>query len=120
MREIGLATAVKIIRAHYQENNASELCANLSNLVQAQSKEPQNFLLRTLNLREKILFALKQKGSRLKHDENQCQSIFLHAQETGLMSNNLRSRMRGFIQQPNITDAELISQLNLAEAEKSE
>ena len=120
MRETGLPTVVKIIRAHYQEKNASELCANLSNLVQAPNEEPQNFLLRALNLGEKILFASKQEGSRLKYDEHQCQSMFLHALETGLISNNLRSRMRGFIQQPMITDAELIAQLNLAQAEESE
>ena len=46
--------------------------------------------------------------------------MFLHALETGLISNNLRSRMRVFIQQPDITDAELIAQLNLAAAEESE
>eukprot|EP00112_Aurelia_sp_Birch-Aquarium-sp1_P008946 Seg200.4 transcript_id=Seg200.4/GoldUCD/mRNA.D3Y31 product="hypothetical protein" protein_id=Seg200.4/GoldUCD/D3Y31 len=62
MRETGLPTVIKIIRAHYQEKNA----------------------------------------------------------KTGLISNNLRSRMRVFIQQPDITDAELIAQLNLAEAEESE
>ena len=75
---------------------------------------------RALNLREKILFASKQEGSKLKYDVAQCQSMFLHALETGLISNNLRSRMRVFIQQPDITDAELIAQLNLAEAEESE
>jgi len=75
----------------------------------------QNFLLRALNLREKILFTSKQEGSRVKCDEHQCQSMFLRDLETGLIN-----RLRGFIQQPNITDAELIAQLNLAQAEKSE
>ena len=120
MRETGLPTVIKIIRAHYQEKNASELCASLSNLVQTPSEKPQNFLLRALNLREKIIFASKQEGSKLKYDVSQCQSMFLHALETGLISNNLRSRMRAFIQQPDISDAELIAQLNLAEAEESE
>lgn len=54
-RETGLPTVVKIIRAHYQEKNASELYASLSNLVQTSNEEPQNFLLRALNLREKSL-----------------------------------------------------------------
>ena len=120
MRETGLPTVIKIIWAHYQEKNASELCASLSNLIQKPNEEPQNFLLRALNLREKILFASKQEGTKLKYDATQCQSIFLHALETGLLNNNLRSRMRVFIQQPDITDAELIAQLNLAEAEESE
>ena len=97
MRETGLYTVVKIFRAHYQQQSTSELCASLSNLAQERSEEPQNFLI-ALNMGEKILFASKQEGSQLKYDKHQCQSIFLHALETGLNSNNLRSRMRGLIQ----------------------
>ena len=73
----------------------------------------QNFLLRALNLREKILFTSKQEGSRVKCDEHQCQSMFLRDLETGLIN-----RLRRFIQQPNITDAELIAQLNFSTSRK--
>ena len=120
MREMGLETIMKIIRAHYQEKNASELYASLANLAQSPTEEPQNFLLRALNLREKIIFASKQEGSKLKYDTSQCQSMFLHAIETGLLSNTLRTRMRPHLQRPDVTDAELIAQLNLAGAEESE
>ena len=120
MREMGLETLMKIIRAHYQEKNASELYASLANLAQSPTEEPQNFLLRALNLREKIIFASKQEGSKLKYDTSQCQSMFLHAIETGLLSNTLRTRMRPHLQRPDVTDAELIAQLNLAGAEESE
>ena len=59
MRETGLPTVIKIIRAHYQEENARELYASLSSLVQTANEELHNFLLRALNLREKIPFASK-------------------------------------------------------------
>ena len=120
MREMGLETLMKIIRAHYQEKNASELYASLANLAQSPTEEPQNFLLRALNLREKIIFASKQEGSKLRYDTSQCQSMFLHAIETGLLSNTLRTRMRPHLQRSDVTDAELIAQLNLAGAEESE
>ena len=120
MREMGLETIMKIVRAHYQEKNASELYASLANLAQSPAEEPQNFLLRALNLREKIIFASKQEGSKLKYDTSQCQSMFLHAIETGLLSNTLRTRMRPHLQRPDVTDAELIAQLNQAGAEESE
>ena len=120
MREMGLETIMKIVRAHYQEKNASELYASLANLAQSPAEEPQNFLLRALNLREKIIFASKQEGSKLKYDTSQCQSMLLHAIETGLLSNTLRTRMRPHLQRPDVTDAELIAQLNLAGAEESE
>ena len=120
MREAGLETVMKIIRAHFQETSASELFGSLSNLVQSPAKDPQNFLLRALNLREKIVFASEQENTKLKYDKTQCQNLFLHTIETSLLSNTIRSRMRSFLLKPGVTDAELISQLNTAVAEKAE
>ena len=56
----------------------------------------------------------------MKYEPAQCQSMFLHAVETGLISNTLRTRMRTYLQQPNVTDAELINELNIAVTEESE
>ena len=120
MRESGLETINKILRAHFQEKNASELYTSLTNLVQNTNEEPQNFLLRALNLREKVTFASKAGNSKVKYEPAQCQSMFLHAVETGLISNTLRTRMRTHLQQPNVTDAELINELNIAVTEESE
>ena len=120
MRETGIDAILKILRAHFQEKNASELYSSLANLAQSPSEEPQNFLMRALNLREKIIFASKQGGSKLRYDPDQCQSMFLHTIETGLISNTLRSRMRVLLQKQGVTDAELISELNLAVTEESE
>ena len=120
MREIGIESILKILRAHFQEKNASELYSALSNLAKSPTEEPQNFLMRALNLREKIIFASKQSGARLRYGAGQCQSMFLHAIETGLISNTLRSRMRVLLQKPGVTDAELIYELNIAVTEESE
>ena len=66
--EINLPTLHRIIRAHYQEKNSSELYAELANLVQSPNEEPQTFLIRALNLREKIIYASKEEHSKLKYD----------------------------------------------------
>ena len=120
MRESGLETINKILRAHFQEKNASELYASLTNLVQNANEEPQNFLLRALNLREKVIFASKAENAKVKYEPAQCQSMFLHAVETGLISNTLRTRMRTHLQRLGVTDAELINELNIAVTEESE
>ena len=111
---------MKILRAHFHETNASELYSTLANLAQPPSEEPQNFLMRALNLREKIIVASKQGSSKLRYDPDKCQSMFLYTIETGLISNTLRSRMRVLLQKPEVTDAELISELSLAVTEESE
>ena len=89
-------------------------------MVQLPTEDPQNFLLRALNLREKIVFASEQENTKLKYDKTQCQNLFLHTIETGLLSNTIRSRMHSFLMKPGVTDAELISQLNTAVTEEAE
>ena len=76
MHEAGLETVMKIIRAHFQEKSASELFGSLANLVQLPTEDPQNFLLRALNLHEKIVFALEQENTKLKYDKAQCKISF--------------------------------------------
>ena len=118
--EINLPTLCRIIRAHYQEKNSSELYAELANLVQSPNEEPQTFLIRALNLREKVIYASKEEHSKLKYDSEHVQSMFLHTIETGLISNTLRGRIRPLLQDITITDEELISQLNVAITEEAE
>ena len=58
MRKTGIDAILKILRAHFKEKNASELYSSLANLAQSPSEEPQNFLMRALNLGEKIILPL--------------------------------------------------------------
>ena len=50
MQESDLETISQILRIHVQEKNTSELYTNVTYLVQNSNEEPQNFLLRALNL----------------------------------------------------------------------
>ena len=120
MRDSGLPSVMKIIRAHYHEKSAAELYTSLANIVQSPSEEPRELLLRALNLREKIIFASHEEHSKLKYDDTQCQSLFLHAIETGLISNNLRSRMRPLLKTMHVIDKDLIAELNVAVTEEAE
>ena len=119
--EINLPTLRRITRAHYQEKNSSELYAELANLAQSPYEEPQTFLIRALNLREKIIYASKEEHSKLKYDSEHVQSMFLHTIKTGLISSTLRSRIQPLLQDIAKTDEKLmISQLNVAVTEEAE
>ena len=111
---------MKIIRAHYHEKIAAELYTSLANIVQSTTEEAREFLLRALNLREKIIFASYEEHSKLKYDDTQGQSLFLHAIERGLISNNLRSRMRPLLKTMHVKDEDLVSELNVAVTEDAE
>ena len=110
----GLPSVMTIIRAHYHEKSAADLYTSLANIVQSPTEEPREFLLRALNLREKIIFACHEEHSKLRYDDTQCQSSFLHAIETGLISNNVRSRIRPLLKTMHVKDEDLIAELNVA------
>ena len=120
MRESELETINKILRAHFQKKNASELYTSLTGLVQSTREEQQNFPLRAMNLREKVIFASKVGNAKVRYEPVQCQSTFLHAVETGLIRNILRMRMRPHLQNAGVSDAELINELNIAVTEELE
>ncbi len=76
----------KILRFHFQEKSATELYQLLTNISQAQRESPQEFLIRALTIRQKIVFTSKKGDSKIKYDEQLVQGLFLHALETGLLS----------------------------------
>ena len=92
-------------------------------MAQIPTEEPQTFLIKALNLREKIIYASKEANTKLRYDPEHIQSMFLHTIETRLISNTLRGRIRPLLQNVATSDEELISQSTLAvteEAERSE
>lgn len=74
----------------------------------------KSYPINALNLREKVIFASKVGNSKVRYEPAQCQSTCLHALETGLISNIMRTRMHTHLQRPDVTDAELINKLKVA------
>ena len=74
----------KIIRSHYGVKDTTEMYQNLASLCQGPKESPQAFLIRALELRQKILFASDEDTSVLKYDKDHIQKLFLRTVETGL------------------------------------
>ena len=94
----------RILRSHYQEKSATELYLQLSTLVQEPPEGSSIFLVRTQDTRQKILFASKEAGTQLKYDPALVQGMFLHAADTGLQDEAIRTRLRPFLQNPDAQD----------------
>ncbi|CAB4013059.1 Hypothetical predicted protein [Paramuricea clavata] len=84
----------KILRFHFQEKSATELYQLLANISQAPKESPQEFLIRALTIRQKIVFASKESDTKIKYDEGLVQGLFLNALETGLADETIREKMR--------------------------
>lgn len=64
--DLTLPTLRRILRCHYQEKSATDLYKQLSSEVQGARETPQNFVIRALDVRQKILFASQESESGLK------------------------------------------------------
>lgn len=104
----------RILRAHYQERSATELYKQLTSEVQSGKETPQNFLIRSMDLRQKILFASQEAESSLKYDPALVQSLFMHTVLTGLQNDNIKSDLQPYLLQTNTSDELLLEKLNIA------
>ena len=79
----------KILRSHYEEKSATELYTNLTNSTEGK-EEPQDFLLKLLNVKQNILFVLKEEGAEVHYDDRIVTPVFLHTLYIGLNDETLR------------------------------
>lgn len=117
---LNLPTLRRILRSHYQEKGATELYKQLTSEVQSSKETPQTFLIRALDLRQKILFASQEEESGLRYDPVLVQSMFLHTVLTGLQNDNIRSDLQPYLQQATTSDELLLEKLNVACANEAE
>lgn len=115
-----LPTLRRILRSHYQEKSATELYKQLTSEIQGNKETPQTFLIRALDLRQKILFASQEAESGLRYDPALVQSMFLHTVLTGLQDDSIKSDMQPYLQQPHSSDELLLEKLNIACANETE
>ena len=110
----------RILSSHYQEKSATELYRQLSTLVQEPQEGSQSFLISALDTRQKILFSSKKADTQLKYDPALVQGMFLHAVDTGLQDEAIRTRLRPLLQNPDVQDEDLIQQMNEIVLEETE
>ena len=92
----------------------------LATLTQFQNEDPQAFLMRALELRQKILFVSKESDTTVKYEKQLVQNLFIHSVETGLRDDAIRVKIRPYLQKPNVLDEQLISELNKAATTETE
>ena len=109
-----LPTLRRILRCHYQEKSATELYKQLTSEVQGIKETPQNFLIRTFDLRQNILFASQESESGLQYDPGLVQKMFLHTVLTGLQNENIRQYLQLYLEQADVSDELLLERMNTA------
>ena len=118
--DLTLPTLRRILRAHFREKDATELFNQLSRLAQEQKESAQAFLIRALELRQRVLFASQEAGSSFTYDASLVQGVFLHSVQTGLRDSGVKTEMRPHFNNKTISDEDLFDFLNTAATNEEE
>ena len=102
----------QILRVFFQEKTASDWFQQLVTMSQEPKDTAQQFLLKALDARNKVFFATKEEDAQAEYNSQLVQKSFLKAFETGLRDENLVTNLRPFLRQDNITDEELMRNVN--------
>ena len=116
MSDLNLAKLRRLLRSEIKEKSASELFQDLTNAVQQPKEDLQSFLMCLLNIRQKVLFVAQESDSKLKANTALIQLLFLQTLESGMQSENIRTRLRPVLEKQNVLDEEIIHQLSLSVA----
>lgn len=118
--DLTLATLRQILRAHYAEKDATVLYQQLTKAVQGPGETALDFLVRVLDLRQKILFASERAQSGLKYNRELVQSQCSQSIMTGLSNDNIRAEMRIYLQDENSSDELLLQKMQTAQYNENE
>lgn len=102
----------RVLRAHYKERDAIDLYQELAAACQQQKESAHEFFMRTMSLRQRVIFSSQEDQSPLKYDTELVQSTFMQSLKTGL-TGSLKGEMRQYLQDPDISDEELLEKLSL-------
>lgn len=118
--DLTLPRLCQILRSHYREGNATDLYHKLSSLTQLPQEDGSSFLMRALELRQKIIFASKKADVSIKYNEELVQSQFLHTIDMGLRDDGVRIHMQPFLKKGKVSDEELIREMNISVSQETE
>ena len=119
-RGLTMATLRKILRSHFREGNATDLYQQLTNGTQDTKESATHFLVRMMELRQKVLFASQEADSGLRYDPTLVQNMMLRSLLTGLSSDSVRSEVTSAVKTPQISDEELLEAFNAAASQEEE
>ena len=92
----------------------------LATVCQQSNESPQQFLLRVLDLRNKVNFVSQESNCEFNYGLSLIQKTFVKSFETGLHDDILASSLRVTLHNPGLTDEELMKQVNELASQQAE
>lgn len=118
--DITLDKIDRLLKAHLGNTTASDLYQLLSTLGQESGESTHAFVIRAMELRQKILFASQNAtDDDIHYGERLVQKTFINTLETGIVNEAVRSKLRQILKE-DVSDEEILTELSKAEASEKE
>ena len=115
---ISLDSMLQFLRSYFRERSPTELFNELNNMCQRADEEPASFLMRALEIRQKVIIASAAEEDIVHYDKDLIHNMFIHSVRTGLRDDSVRSHMKPFLATGHHTrDDMLIREINIASSE---
>ena len=106
--DLRLETMIPILRAHFRETDATAVFTELSNGTQQSTESENDFCLRMMGLRQKVLLMSKEEKGQYSKDLVQDQ--FQKSLGTGFRREAVRQQLRAILKTP-IEDIQLLKEV---------
>ena len=114
MADLTLERLNRFLQAHFEEGNAPDLCSQLTSMTQLSEESVYQFVIRCLEMRQKVIVASKQADD-IMYDPNLVQQLFLRTLERGIASPYILSEIKPYLK-PSCSDESLIIAVTRASA----
>ena len=118
MEDLSLKRLHQFLEAHYDEKNATELCSKLTSLVQLSEETPYSFVMRCIEVRQKLLIASTK--SDIPYDTKLVSKLFQRTLENGLSSSYVLQEIKLLLKSDAMTDEDLIAAVSKASSAEKE
>ena len=104
---LSLAQLQKYLQSHYGKQNATDLANNLTSMVQFPSKSSYVFVMRCIEMRQKLI--MSSDKADIKYDRALVQKLFLRTLERESLSEVVVQEVKHLLRQDSVCDEELLS-----------
>ena len=117
--DLSVAQLRRFLRVHFEEKDATEVYKDLSQLGQAVGQKTKEFVMKAIELRDKILFASLESGNRFQYPEELVRSTCWHTVVTGIRDDNVKNDVKAILER-NPEDMELLECLTTSVKDEQE
>ena len=110
-----LDTLLRFLQAHFEEENVPNLCSQLTLMSQFSDKTAYHFVIRCLEMRQKVIVASKQSDDNT-FEPNLVQQLFLRTLERDITNPFVLSEIKPYLKSGSVNDEALILAVTKAAA----